>query len=811
MPSRALGKLLSSNNTKSHSIPETSTKKQRVRSFSEKRPTFDHIPPPIERNITDPYYTPGRKGLLKTDDGLHDTDDYGFPRVQTPSELQDRNLDMKLFKGRCRTCNKSYSVSSHQPGRCEQCHTSLGTTSGTRPPRLLSYPKTQETIRNIIDECLLKLQDCNLDSIENISTPIERPTRKSTHHNSTYNNQRRGSAPDTQKLNGLPTLPLHNPPQSMRRKSPGPIPMPGTSPSPISAQLHASKLEPPTPFMLNDASPGNTNLRKPITRSHFQPLLDYLTHSMTRSNLNASFSSIRSHQAISSNGQQATRNGRSNSNEMRSTTPPPPPPPQISRMDHKDLMIGDVYDVASSLVTERSSPSKKNASNSERLGPKLISQGSPHVDWKNLNKWFDTINNIGISDLSKSDGRAEDSELEKSPISKEKRLQILQQVGYLVRSHVLDHIEHLLLVSQSTPKDPEEIRYLLILIANPLLLKPQDYPQNVSRRSPSVPNIPSESAASRVRQPSPAPPNQRSGSQQHKQSRIWSLLLGLIANLSAECHHHLVQWLSRYPEDVFRKQIDVILVFLNARIQRKHISSRSSKKGPKTPNPGVVLNSTLFDDVLTSEVIPIDSDRLDDWQLRSACKVLQLYSRANDIFQAKNGSSRLQGSMTTRRKQTGKQLIPVDHFYIKQLDSKYFDSPRDFDDWERKEPGFQITQYPFLLPLGSKFRILEFDARKKMASKAREEFFDAILRHTNSDKFFHMKVRRKCVIEDSLQRISEAISSSEGEAKKALKVHFDGEDGIDAGGLGKEWFLLLVRELFDPAVGKLKIAIIDSH
>jgi len=271
----------------------------------------------------------------------------------------------------------------------------------------------------------------------------------------------------------------------------------------------------------------------------------------------------------------------------------------------------------------------------------------------------------------------------------------------------------------------------------------------------------------------------------------------------------LVQWLSRYPEDLFRKQADAIIAFIHARIYRKHSSGRNHKKGSKTPNRGVVPTSQLFDDVLSSDVIPIDSDRLDDWQLRSACKVLQLFSRANDVFQIKNNSGRLHGSMTTRRKQTGKQLIPASHFYISLLDSKLFDASLDFDDWERKEPGFQITQYPFLLPLGAKFRILEFDARKKMASKAREEFFDSILRHTNADKFFHMKVRRKCVIEDSLQRISEAISSSEGEAKKALKIHFDGEEGIDAGGLRKEWFLLLVRELFDPAVGKLLCFLID--
>ena len=44
------------------------------------------------------------------------------------------------------------------------------------------------------------------------------------------------------------------------------------------------------------------------------------------------------------------------------------------------------------------------------------------------------------------------------------------------------------------------------------------------------------------------------------------------------------------------------------------------------------------------------------------------------------------------------------------------------------------------------------------------------------------------------------ISSYSGELKKSLKIVFEGEEGLDAGGLRKEWFLLLCRQLFDPQV-----------
>jgi len=39
--------------------------------------------------------------------------------------------------------------------------------------------------------------------------------------------------------------------------------------------------------------------------------------------------------------------------------------------------------------------------------------------------------------------------------------------------------------------------------------------------------------------------------------------------------------------------------------------------------------------------------------------------------------------------------------------------------------------------------------------------------------------------------------------KKKLKVTFAGEPGLDMGGLTKEWFLLLVRQIFQPEYGNL--------
>ena len=83
-----------------------------------------------------------------------------------------------------------------------------------------------------------------------------------------------------------------------------------------------------------------------------------------------------------------------------------------------------------------------------------------------------------------------------------------------------------------------------------------------------------------------------------------------------------------------------------------------------------------------------------------------------------------------------------------------------------------------------------------------EAFFNSILSQKAVSQYLVLKVRRDCLVEDSLRSVSEVVWSSQQEIKKGLRIEFTGEEGVDAGGLRKEWFLLLVREVFDSNHGK---------
>ena len=61
-----------------------------------------------------------------------------------------------------------------------------------------------------------------------------------------------------------------------------------------------------------------------------------------------------------------------------------------------------------------------------------------------------------------------------------------------------------------------------------------------------------------------------------------------------------------------------------------------------------------------------------------------------------------------------------------------------------------------------------------------------------------MNVRRDYLLSDSMAAV---MSLSANDLRKVWRFEFIGEQGIDAGGLAREWFQLVTNECFDPAMG----------
>ncbi|XP_029315733.1 E3 ubiquitin-protein ligase NEDD4 isoform X2 [Cottoperca gobio] len=74
---------------------------------------------------------------------------------------------------------------------------------------------------------------------------------------------------------------------------------------------------------------------------------------------------------------------------------------------------------------------------------------------------------------------------------------------------------------------------------------------------------------------------------------------------------------------------------------------------------------------------------------------------------------------------------------------------------------------------------------------------------------FEMKMRRNAVLEDSYRRI---LSVKRADLLKArLWVEFEGEKGLDYGGLAREWFFLMSKEMFNPYYGLFEYSATDNY
>ncbi|XP_037045917.1 E3 ubiquitin-protein ligase Nedd-4 isoform X13 [Bradysia coprophila] len=94
--------------------------------------------------------------------------------------------------------------------------------------------------------------------------------------------------------------------------------------------------------------------------------------------------------------------------------------------------------------------------------------------------------------------------------------------------------------------------------------------------------------------------------------------------------------------------------------------------------------------------------------------------------------------------------------------------------------------------------------------KQKYEYFKSQLRKpTNVPNKFEIKVRRISILEDSY-RIINSVNKTDL-LKTKLWIEFEGEAGLDYGGLAREWFFLLSKEMFNPYYGLFEYSAMDNY
>lgn len=115
-----------------------------------------------------------------------------------------------------------------------------------------------------------------------------------------------------------------------------------------------------------------------------------------------------------------------------------------------------------------------------------------------------------------------------------------------------------------------------------------------------------------------------------------------------------------------------------------------------------------------------------------------------------------------------------------------------------------LISYPFILSAGVKAAILEIDAARQMREGTESEMQQAVATGSRYViPYLVIRIRRSHIVEDAINQFA-AQDDGSFDLKKPLKVVFDGEDGIDEGGVRKEFYQIVTKQLLDPGFGMFK-------
>ncbi|XP_044879409.1 probable E3 ubiquitin-protein ligase HERC4 isoform X1 [Mauremys mutica] len=189
--------------------------------------------------------------------------------------------------------------------------------------------------------------------------------------------------------------------------------------------------------------------------------------------------------------------------------------------------------------------------------------------------------------------------------------------------------------------------------------------------------------------------------------------------------------------------------------------------------------------------IPNSERRIFTSFLHTSLKVLEILHRVNE---------------------RGGQIIQYDKFYIHEIQD-LIDIRNDYINWIQQQAYGMLTDnpvtictYPFVFDAQAKTTLLQTDAVLQMqmaVDQAHRQNFSSIFLPVfeSVNPCLILVVRRDNIVGDAMEVLRKTKNV---DYKKPLKVIFVGEEAVDAGGVRKEFFLLIMRELLDPKYGMFR-------
>ncbi len=134
-------------------------------------------------------------------------------------------------------------------------------------------------------------------------------------------------------------------------------------------------------------------------------------------------------------------------------------------------------------------------------------------------------------------------------------------------------------------------------------------------------------------------------------------------------------------------------------------------------------------------------------------------------------------------------------------DSEFADFFYKFCDRNKKVINLILRRYPKMFPNEILIKISNF-----LDLENKKKYFKFEIKKLGLEKAVHpitLQIRRNYIFEDSYHQLKDRKAD---EMKSKITVKIVGEEAIDVGGVKREWFTLLAKEMFNPNLGLFKLS-----
>lgn len=135
--------------------------------------------------------------------------------------------------------------------------------------------------------------------------------------------------------------------------------------------------------------------------------------------------------------------------------------------------------------------------------------------------------------------------------------------------------------------------------------------------------------------------------------------------------------------------------------------------------------------------------------------------------------------------------------FVNETISSLLDIREEFPKWKSKGESFSFCNFPFILSTTFKCDLLKIESLVQMRHELQDAFFRGMFGGLQMP-YLVIEVRREHIIRDAMIQLDRIKTQ---DLKKQLRIQFVQEEGVDEGGLQKEFFQLAIREILHPKYG----------